>query len=126
MLFVLLTISLGVTHAQEKFEKEYRIKTEEVPVKALKFVTQLGFTKKVKWYREEGLTQTSIEAKSKKNREKYSIEFDELGTIEDIEKKIAWSSIPLSTRNNIRSYFDTAHQKICIQKIQIQYTGVIK
>ena len=47
--------------AQEKFEKEYRIKTDEVPPTALNFVEALNLNTKIRWYFEENLKGNAIE-----------------------------------------------------------------
>ena len=89
--------------SQEKYEKEYRIKTAKVPQAALEFIHSAGFAKKVKWYREEGLTSNSIEAKTKHHKTKYSIEFNTAGEIEDVEYIIQWEDMPALTRINIEN-----------------------
>lgn len=109
--------------AQQKFEKESRLKQNEVPSSALNFIDSLKLKNKVKWYLEEGLEGKSIEAKFKRNRKKHSVEFDILGNIEDVEIEIKWDELPTPLKNLI----STRLQKDCIKhridKIQIQYTG---
>lgn len=109
--------------AQQKFEKESRLKQNEVPSNALNFIDSLKLKNKVKWYLEEGLERKSIEAKFKRNRKKHSVEFDILGNIEDVEIEIKWDELTTPLKNSI----STRLQKDCIKhridKIQIQYTG---
>ena len=121
LLFFVLTFS--DSFGQDKLEREFRIKEKDVPQPALNFITACSFTKKIKWYKEVGLTSTSVEAKTKSNAKKYSIEFDSLGQIEDIEINIKWKELPPATQKNIKSQLHAAYQKYKIRKIQIQYTG---
>ncbi len=124
--YVVLVLAIMISTSalgQEKLEREFRIKEKDVPQKALDFINALSFSKKIKWYKEIGLTSTTVEAKTKSNRKKYSIEFDSLGQIEDIEINIKWKELPTDTQNKITAYLSTAHQKHKIRKIQIQYTG---
>ncbi len=122
-LFVILFLSWGSIFGQTKYEKEYRLKTKDVPQKALDFVEQLNFNQTIKWYREEGLNRISVEAKTKFHSKKYSIEFDSTGLIEDVEIIVNWEDLPKDARSNICQSLEEAHQKFRIVKIQIQYSG---
>jgi hypothetical protein len=118
-----LIINWGNALGQVKFEKEARLKTEEVPTPALNLVQQMPFENKIKWYRETALDRTSVEAKTKHKEKKHSIEFAETGTIEDVEIQIDWSELPVPTQCTITDYLDKTYQIAKIRKIQIQYTG---
>jgi hypothetical protein len=109
--------------AQQKFEKESRLKQNEVPSNALNFIDSLNLKNKVKWYLEEGLESKSIEAKFKRNRKKHSVEFDKLGNIEDVEIEIKWDELPTPLKNSISTRLQKDCKKHKIVKIQIQYTG---
>lgn len=122
VLFSLFFLGINV-YSQEKYEKEYRIKTANVPQGALEFIHSAGFAKKVKWYREEGLRSNSIEAKTKHHKTKYSVEFNTAGEIEDVEYIIQWEDIPALTRINIEGFLDSIYQKKRLVKIQVQLTG---
>ena len=110
-------------HGQIKYEREYRLDISQVPPQALEFVDALNLTNKIKWYKEEGFYKNSIEAKTRYQSKKYSIEFDTSGTIEDIEVEINWEEVPLDTRNAIDEYLDTNFQKSKICKVQRQFVG---
>jgi hypothetical protein len=120
---ILLLLSSSLLSAQNKYEKEYRIKAEAAPEKAVAFVEAMKFSRKIKWYREEGIGRFSIEAKTKHRGDKYSIEFDLQGEIEDIERDIKWKEIPEATRSVIADFLAREHQKTRLHKIQIQYSG---
>lgn len=113
----------NITGAQVKYEKEYRIDAEEVPATALQFIAALDFPSKVKWYKEEGFQKTSIEAKTKDQLSRFSIEFSSSGLLEDIEIKCKWEQLPVQVRTSIAQYFSSNFQKHKIRKIQVQYQG---
>lgn len=118
--FLLLTLS---SLAQTKYEKEVRIKQNVVPQSALDFVDALSFSHKVKWYKEFGLESTSIEAKTKREGQRYSIEFNTAGELEDVEVQIKWESLPLGVRASIDDYLQGKFNKYRLRKIQVQYVG---
>lgn len=109
--------------AQDKFEEESRIKRSDVPSKALLFVDSLNYNARIKWYKEETSTSISIEAKLKYNTTKYSIEFDTLGNIEDIEIEVYRKGIDTAIINSITNQLKLDCSKHKIVKIQKQFTG---
>lgn len=108
--------------AQQKFEKESRLKQNEVPSIALNFIDSLSL-RKVKWYLEEGIERKSIEAKFKRKGRKHSVEFDMLGNIEDVEIEMNWDDFKPQLKNDINKRFQNDCEKHKITKTQIQYTG---
>ena len=121
--FLLVVASFNMLFGQLKYEKEYRLKSFEVPENAKAFISKLNFTSKIKWYREEGLNSSSIEAKTKYNSTKYSIEFNDEGILEDIEIEIGWDKIEKNALKVIFKYFDDNFQKHSVSKIQLQLIG---
>ena len=109
--------------SQIKYEKELRLKERYVPQSAIQFVEGLGFEKKIKWYKEIGINKSSIEAKTKSNRKKYSIEFNVAGELEDVEIEIKQKEIPQDVNQRISLELSNRYGKYKIQKIQIQYLG---
>lgn len=122
-LWLIIFTPLNFLCGQEKYEREYRIAENQVPENAIQFVEQFNFAKKVKWYKEEGKDQMTIEAKTKHQSRKYSIEFDLDGNIEDVEIKIPCKEIPKQTIQSIEDYLGQTYQKYKIEKVQVQYTG---
>jgi len=120
---ILFLTAFNYTIAQIKYEKEYKLNQEQVPRIALDFVDKLGFEKKVKWYKEEAIDKTSIEAKTKHFSKKYSVEFNSDGEIEDIEIKIESEEVPTEVYQSILQYLNTNYQKVKICKIQLQLSG---
>jgi hypothetical protein len=109
--------------AQEKFEKESRLKPSEVPGNALDFMNTLDLGVKIKWYWEEGLDRTSVEAKFKQRRKSFSVEFDTLGQIEDVEVEVGSKEIPKAVSDAIAIRLKEDCQRYRLEKIQIQYIG---
>jgi hypothetical protein len=109
--------------SQSKYEKEFRIKAKDVPSSALSFVDSMTFDSRVKWYKEIGLNDVTIEAKAKFNKERYSIEFSENGIFQDVEIEVKPSKIPYGTYSKIAGVLSQTHKRYKIDKVQIQYTG---
>lgn len=126
LLISVLSFLTNVVFGQYKYEREYRIDESEVPVEALNFIAKTDIGQKVKWYKEEGFDNESLEAKTKFKGHKYSFEFDINGEIDDIEKEIKWKHIPKSVRKKISQFLDDQHDQVKHCKIQLQYTGAKK
>lgn len=109
--------------AQTKVEEEYRIKPEEAPKPAIQFLQEIFPEARIKWYLERGIQSTSIEAKLKRNGQRYSIEFDTLGNLEDAEILIDPVKIPSSTLNQICDTLSHLYSKYKITRTQRQLSG---
>lgn len=123
LIFFICLLCSDNLFAQDKFEKESRMKERDVPLKALTFMDSLNAHVKIKWYKEEGLSGNSIEAKFKHQKTKYSIEFTTLGEIEDIEIEVNWLDIELEVSNSITEHLKLDCSKHKIVKVQKQFTG---
>ncbi|MFN2396602.1 MAG: hypothetical protein ABR597_13050 [Bacteroidales bacterium] len=110
--------------AQNKVERETRIKKRNVPEEAIEFVDDVfeGFFK-VKWYKEISGEGEFFEAKFKWKSGQYSVKFDESGENIDIEKIITLEEIPENTRITIDQYFKENFLKYKILKVQKQLLG---
>lgn len=120
MLLLVFVISL---YGQKKYEKESRLNQADVPVNAIQFIAALKTSSKIKWYFEEGIYENSVEAKFRWKGKKYSIEFDTLGNIQDVEVLMKWGEITDFVRNQINSQLDSTYTRYKIRKIQCQYIG---
>ncbi len=117
------TLSLTIA-GQVKYEREVRVPEKNVPPKAREWLKDaFEDIENAKWYFETTPEMNSYEAKFKWRRYNYSVKFDTLGLIVDIEKKIELSEIPKSTRSAILSYFEDHFHSYKILKIQEQATG---
>jgi len=113
----------SVVFSQEKFEKESRLNVAQVPVDALTFLKKLNIESKIKWFREESLTETSIEAKFKFKGNRYSVEFDSIGKIQDIELEQHLKSVAPGVQLKMQSVLAKDCSRFKINKVQIQYSG---
>jgi len=112
-----------VSKAQHKYENEYRMKAEMIPQSAKQFIDSIGPDSKIKWYKETSLNDVSFEAKFKHNNKLFSIEFDTLGILQDVEFVIKKRGIGPKVYNKIERKLDSLYQKWKVQKIQTHYTG---
>jgi len=110
-------------NAQQKFEKESRLKTDDVPSAALQFIEAVEMNYRWKWYFEENLKGNSVEAKTKYNGKRYSIEFDTSGKIQDVEVETELPGMDENVSRNIVQALDSMFNRFKIDKIQIQYSA---
>lgn len=115
----------AILQAQTKYEKEYRIKQEEVPEKALEFIHSATIDFSEKWYFEENLEGNSIEAKFKYNQKRYSVEFDTSGNLLDIEIETPFDALTEKLQASIKNSLQNTYSKFKIRKMQVQYSGPI-
>ena len=123
LLGIILLTAYNFLFSQPKFEQESRIQKNEVPQPALSFIDSCLFNKKVKWYQEISNEGVSLEAKTRFLRRKYSIEFDTLGVIQDVEIEVEFEEIPETVGAIIRSVLDQKFSKYRVVKTQLQLTG---
>lgn len=123
----ILFFSFGIFYAsfsQEKIEKESGIKASQVPEPAREWLEDaFEDIKKPKWYLEISQLGKSYEAKFQFKDHYYSVEFDSLGNIQDVEIEINQSEVSPEVWTEIQSYFDTAYEQVKVEKIQRQLTG---
>jgi len=112
-----------ISKAQQKYEREYRIKSEIIPQSAKEFVDSIGSDSKIKWYKEISFNDVTIEAKFKHHNKKFSVEFDTLGSLQDVEFIIDKREITPIVYKQIEHKLDSLYQKWKFQKIQIHYRG---
>ncbi|MGR3810352.1 hypothetical protein [Jiulongibacter sp. NS-SX5] len=123
--FALLLFLISYLHgvAQQKYEREIGVLPEEVPENAVEFTDEFLGKSRIKWFKEEGLEGYSFEAKARKNRRKYSIEFSADGKLEDVEFIVQWRSIPSNSLKHIQKYLERDLGKYKIKKAQEQWIG---
>ncbi len=108
---------------QIKYEKEYRLKTADIPLPARQFVDSLAFNRRVRWYMEFSQQGQSIEAKSRRDWQKYSVEFDTIGRLQDIEIEMKWKDLPEALQKNIEQNLEAEFERFRIKKVQRQFSG---
>lgn len=122
--FLLLALMLPLFGgAQVKFEREYRVGAKEVPATARAFAEKAFPGQKIKWYKEERLESFSFEAKVRRHGTSFSVEFDSLGTIEDVEMLLSFSEIDQLARKNMETKLGSTFSKYKVQRAQRQLTG---
>jgi hypothetical protein len=110
-----------LSFAQLKYERESRLSEQKVPPTAREFL-DLVSKHSIRWYEEEAYgNRHTVEAKFKYKGQRYSVEFDSLGQLEDIEIRIP--KLPKVVMDQLSKTLNT---KFRIQKIQQQYSGNIK
>lgn len=108
--------------SQEKRERELRIKEDGFPKIALEKLSPfLEDAKRIRFYKEFDKKKTSYEAKFKKDRLFFSVEFDSTGILEDIEYTIESVDIPEESWKKIETYIKEVFDRPRIKKIQQQY-----
>jgi hypothetical protein len=120
---IAVSLLLSSSAFGQKVERESRIKSPEVPEKALEYIRPANpmAERQLQWYRETGLESISFEAKFKHERRWYSVEFSEEGVLEDIEIEIDLHQVPEPTRESIDKYLEAEFKRHRIKKVQIQY-----
>ena len=122
--FLILSFAIPCDVAgQFKYEREYNLQKEKVPVLATTFINTCCRGSNVKWYGEESLKGKSIEAKLNYKDALFSIEFDTTGYIQDVEKKIGFDNISKNARLAIVKKLDSIFSKHKIEKVQVQWVG---
>jgi hypothetical protein len=122
-LFVILFFCVQGLYAQDKVEREYKIKPSAVPAKALDFIKESFRDLKVNWYMEQSASRKSIEAKIRKDDRLYSAEFDTLGNIQDVEVLVNIKDIPEAQRHIIDRTLGEQFSRFKVQKAQKQWIG---
>lgn len=112
------------TLAQDKFEREKRVKASSVPAKARDWLDDtFESVKSPRWYQEISESGYSYEAKFQWRGHYYSVEFDPAGRIQDVEVELPFEELPAETGRAIAAYFSSNYRSHDIKRIQIQYTG---
>jgi len=108
--------------SQAKYEKEFRIKQADFPQKALALINdKIRGVKRLRFYKEIDSIAISYEAKFKKDRLFYSVEFNTEGELQDIEILIQEIDIPKDVFGSITKHLEETYPKYSIRKLQQQY-----
>jgi len=118
-LLLLLPLSLL---AQVKQEQELRIKKEQFPESALELLEEyLEDARRIRFYLEVENAEKGYEAKFKRGKLHYSVEFFENGELEDVEFIIKPRDIPNDSWKAIQDQLGSDYPGFRIIKIQQQH-----
>ena len=113
-----------IINGQIKYEREFHIKENDFPKKAIDYISASNFdTNKIKYYVEVDSTKKSFEAKFKHRGRRYSLEFDTKGNLEDIEVAVGNEKLGKATKKRIAQYLNSIYKRHRVLKIQLQYTS---
>ena len=123
--FLLVTLFIfQCVLGQTKIKIEKRVKSEEIPTKALEDLGEhLKSANKVKWYYQEDGDKKVYEAKFRQISDKYSVEFSKQGEILNVEVIVKSRQIDKDTFNQIQSELKANFSDFKIRKIQREYRG---
>ena len=121
--FILLLFFSGIfMHAQNKYEQEHRILKKQFPEKALTTITKkLEDARHIRYYKEIDSTKINYKVKFKKDRLRYSVNYDKQGVLENIGIIIKPIDIPTGSFTKIEAYLTAEFNKYRIKKIHQQY-----
>lgn len=123
LVFAAITLGCLPAYAQQKSEREIRVRSQAVPAAAEAFVSACAGTERIRWYQEINLGFYNFEAKVKRNGRHYSIEFDSTGVLLDVEMSIRFSHLPEAVQGAVRAELAGRCSKYRITRVQRQWTG---
>lgn len=108
--------------AQDKIERQHRIRKLQFPSEALKTINEHdnGF-KRLKFYREVDTAQKTYTAKFKKARLFYEMNFDQHGKLKSIGFNVTQIDIPEESFGRMVQFLSQNFEKSKIRKIQQLY-----
>lgn len=122
VLIICIWFSCFNLEAQTKNEKESRIQLSHFPEQAQSVLNTLTTqAKRIRYYKETDGNKLSFESKFKYKGHWHSVEFSNLGALEDIEVLVKEKQLAKPVKTAIRSYLKTNATKYDIIKIQEQY-----
>jgi hypothetical protein len=127
MALVFAFAKANFSHAQSenvKLEREERVESSVFPAGTLNLVKEIAINRKVKFYKEFDGDKTSFEAKFKKQRQRYSMEYSQNGTLEDVEIEVKHKDIDSQLWGKIAIQLDSISHRWRVEKVQQQYVSV--
>ena len=123
LLTVLLILPIFASSQDKKIEKEEDVDRDQMPAIAQQYL-RINLPRdinKLRFYHETDGEKESYEAKFKFQGNRFSVEFNEMGHLEDIEVQIKKRNLDKQIINNIEYYLESQHDRYKIEKIQAQY-----
>lgn len=115
---------LGFSQSQTKNEVEKRVSKEDIPSDIIDDLNpHVKKIDNVKWYYQIDGKKKVYEGKFKQHSQRYSVEFDTLGKIANVEVIIKKREIPNYIFENISNKLRDTFKDYKIKKIQREYLG---
>jgi len=122
LILALFFLCCSPSFAQAKYEREFRIRKSQFPQNALEQIKeQIKDARRLRFYKEIDSATISFEAKFKKDRLYYSVEFNSEGELEDIEVMIREVDIPAEVFSSVSAYLKGYCKDFKIRRLQQQY-----
>lgn len=120
--FIFFLLSGSYSSAQDKIERQHRIKKKQFPSEALKTIGEHNNgVKRLKFYREVDTAQKTYTAKFKKARLFYEMNFDQSGKFKSMGFNVKRIDIPEESFEHIANYLAQNFEKSKIRKMQQLY-----
>ncbi|MEX2514321.1 MAG: hypothetical protein WD398_15565 [Cyclobacteriaceae bacterium] len=122
--FILVLLLASKVLAQEsnsigiKKEIEKGIGASDFPPAGLLFVDAFKNKKRLRFYEQNTSGELAFESKFIYEGRKFSIEFDTLGLLTNVEVEMKWEEIEKATRRRIQNGFDQHFERYKLIKIQ--------
>lgn len=123
LLYLVVVLSFSIVRAQDKVEIQYPVRASEVPASALKMVSYLSLGEHVTWYHEEHENGFSWEAKITGDHI-YNVEFDQEGSLEDIEVDYAMDELTSESFVAISSTLSRLYPHYKVRKLQLHFDSL--
>lgn len=124
---ILIAILFVLVHFcifSQKAEHEIRVESTEVPLKAREWLNKVEiYRKHPKWFEETTSGKKSFEIKFVHDHQLYSIEFDSIGNIEDVEILKKKKDLAKAVQEEIQKELQAKYDKIKFVKIQFQFSN---
>jgi hypothetical protein len=120
-----IILCLNLSARAQKYELESRIRDSEMPVPALVHLSKAypdrGRTQYYEEYSRHGAEKALTlfyESKFKLRRYRYSVKFDSLGRLHDVERRVKFDQLPYPVQQAVRDDLDKSFQHFRMEKIQ--------
>jgi hypothetical protein len=108
-----------------KYEREKKISAEDFPDAAMQLILPLlENAKAVKFYQETNQDGINYEAKLKYDKTYFSIEFDSLQQLKDVEELLDWKKATDIPSASMQQNMDENFSKVKVTRIQKQYNFI--
>lgn len=122
LFFVFTTFYAMIGSAQNMNEREHRIRKSQFPKNALAYIqNEIVDAKRIRFYKEVDSTKIYFTAKFRKDRLKYSIEFNTDETINSLAFTIQSLDIPEGSYMKMINYLEQHFRRYKIRRLEQQY-----